>query len=400
MTWRSAALVLLCLFTATLAVSYASPRDAVARGLPPETPPSGALMLVWLVGSGLAVLTIWRDRWPEILIALSTGAAILLPLDPTPALVGWVTVIVRREGRRLFPWTLPTAVATLAATYRDSRGADTETSFWQTLVSAPGEANGPLGLVAVVAISAAVFGVASAGGLVLRVTRRNRELTRRDTDRSVHLDELQATIDRQSERERLAREVHDALGHRLSLLSLHAGALQATASNDEALQRSAGLIQDNARQSVHDLQTLLGSLRGPGRHRDHEERGLADVQQLVDEALAAGAPVIGVFSWASEPLHPAIGHTAYRVVQELLTNARRHAPGLPVRLNVAASPEAGIDISSVNALPHGRELRPSGHGLAGLQERVSIVGGRAQVGVDEQHGAFRVAVWLPWETRA
>lgn len=381
--------------TATLAVGFASARDLQARGLPLDAEIADRLVLIWLLGCVLAVLVAWRHRWPELVIALSTAAAVLLPLDPTPALVGWVAVVATRHGTALYPWAVPAVVATVASTWRDGRGTSAATSLWQSLITTPGETVDPLGWLAVAVISTVVFAVATAIGVMIRLRGRTRELTQRDTVHARRLDELQEAVEHQTERERVAREVHDALGHRLSLLSLHAGALQTAASDDPQVQKTAALIQDHARQSVLDLQGLLGSLRAPAES-PADAPGMAQVQRLVDDSLDAGAPVVGLVEWGQEP-HPVLGHTAYRVVQELLTNARRHAPGIPVRLGVVARPEAGISISTVNALSGATPPGGLGHGLSGVRSRVEMVGGHVQMGVDPEYNAFRVEAWIPWD---
>lgn len=385
-----------CVFTCTLAVSYADARDKVAHGLPATGgEASGPFLLLWLLGATLAVLTIWRVRWPEVLVTLSCLAALTLPLEPAPALVGLTQLIIRRSDWR--PWVagVATSAATVVTVWRDSRGTTSETSLWQ--VTTGDQTNAPLPWWAVALISALIVAATVGIALTIRSRREVATYAERDAVQAQKLDAMQETVTRQAERERLAQEVHDALGHRLSLLSLHAGALEVNARDDQTA-RSAALLRQGAQQSMDDLRSLLTMLRNPG-DPDVAARvpDLADVPTLIDESLTAGSPVVAsVYVDRSEPLHPVVSHTAYRIVQELLTNARKHAPGTPIRLQVNGSAQSGIEISTANRMPaDAPPYAGQGSGLTGLTARVQQVGGRSRVWVDDER-AFRVGVWLPW----
>lgn len=209
--------------------------------------------------------------------------------------------------------------------------------------------------------------------------------------------ELTEEVARQAERERIAREVHDVIGHRLSLLSIHAGALEAqTRDRDDRLSGSATLVRESAAQTSADLRSLLEVLRRPD-DPDLAEAvpGLGAIPALVDETVAHGMHLVAtVMIDGAATLDPALGQTAYRVVQELLTNARRHAPGAGVRLVVQARPDHGVTIEAANHRPHSGPL-VKGNGLTGLDERVTQAGGEAHVHVDDE-GVLRTAVRLPW----
>ncbi|MDF8265468.1 sensor histidine kinase [Luteipulveratus flavus] len=399
---RTVLIVTMCFFTCTFAVVYADGRRNVAHGLPPASAEiSGPIILCWLLGIGIAVLTVWRTRWPELLVVIGSTAALVLPLEPTPALVALTQLILRRRGPLVWGAGALASAATVVSVWRDSRGHTSETSFWQVITGATTTPRAALPWWAVAVISALVVAATIGIALTIRSRREVASYAARDEVQAQQLNHLQEEHTRQAERERLAQEVHDALGHRLSLLSLHAGALE-VAAGDDKVARSAALVREGAQQSMDDLRSLLSMLREPGAP-DVASRvpDLGDVPQLIDESLAAGSPVVAsVYVDRSEPLNPVVSHTAYRIVQELLTNARKHAPSTPIRLQLNGSARTGIEISTANRVPSGRPEIPGatmaqGSGLVGISERVRKVGGRSKVWVDEEY-AFRVGVWLPW----
>ena len=395
---RTTLIVTLCLFDTTLAIAYADARHNVALGLPlTATSDSGWNVLFWLLGIGLAVLTVWRTRWPELLVALSGVAGLVLPLDTTAGLVGLTHLILRRLDWRAWAAGALMTASTAVSVWRDSRGNSSETSFWQTTTGANDALRAPLDWWVVAIITAVIVGATVGIALMIRSRREVATYAERGAVQAQQLDAMQETVTRQAERERLAQEVHDALGHRLSLLSLHAGALEVNA-RDEQTARSAALLRQGAQQSMDDLRSLLTMLRNPG-DPDVAARvpDLADVPTLIDESLTAGSPVVAsVYVDRTEPLHAVVSHTAYRIVQELLTNARKHAPGTPIRLQVNGSAQSGIEISTANRMPaDAPPYAGQGSGLVGLTARVQQVGGRSRVWVDDER-AFRVGVWLPW----
>ncbi|MFY1577643.1 sensor histidine kinase [Verrucosispora sp. WMMD703] len=201
-------------------------------------------------------------------------------------------------------------------------------------------------------------------------------------------------------REALAREMHDVLGHRLSLLSVHAGAL--TYSRDapaEDRARAAEVVRENAHRALQDLREVIGVLRAPVGELPLP--GVVDVLELIDEARQAGTPVelrdeAGVTT--DDRILPATpGRTLYRLVQEGLTNVRKHAPGTPVVVRITGRPGDHVTAEVVNARAAGPRSRPdgSGAGLRGLGERARLVGGQLDHGPTES-GGWRVRLRLPW----
>lgn len=388
----------ICFVSSTLAIST---WDVRQHGPAVSVNATGWALLIWLFGVLGAVGLHWRRRFPVVVAVALAVLTLVLPLDPMAALIAFGSLTVRRFDRVTAGVGGLTFLATLVSTWRDGQGRSKASSFWQMLahsdVTGDHTPHEPLTWWVILAISvvlmALVFGVA----MVVRdreATRSRRVVeSRQQTVVSTLSDELA----RQAERERLAQEVHDALGHRLSLLSLHAGALELAAGEGRAAE-SAALVRENAQQSMADLRHLLAMLR----HPDAPDVAaavptLADVGPLVDETLRTGAALVSsVHLEAVDRLDETTSRSAFRVTQELLTNARRHAPGIGVRVRVAATPATGIEIEVANHLA--TTATPEfdlGTGLRGIRSRVEQLGGEWRCWVDE-HRVFRVAVHLPW----
>jgi signal transduction histidine kinase len=208
---------------------------------------------------------------------------------------------------------------------------------------------------------------------------------------------------RAAERTRIAREMHDVLAHRLSLLATYAGAIEYRPdAPPEQVARAAGVVRAGAHQALDELREVITVLReddGDGDGAERPQPGLADLPRLVEESRDAGARV-QLDDRVADPgaLPGAAGRTAYRVVQEGLTNARKHAPGEPVQVVVDGRPGGGLLIDIRNPVVNGQAAGPviggSGTGLIGLTERVRLAGGE----LDHQatDGEFRLSARLPW----
>jgi signal transduction histidine kinase len=232
---------------------------------------------------------------------------------------------------------------------------------------------------------------------------------------------------RAAERASIAREMHDVLAHRLSLLATYAGALEYRPdAPPEQLARAAGVVRASTHQALDELREVISVLRDDDNTAGvRPQPGLSDLDRLIAETRDAGTPV-DLADRISRPLDlpGALGRTAYRVVQEGLTNARRHAPGRPVRLLLDGRPgdrllveltnTVGPDTSAEPATPTGNatldEAAPAGHattgqpplngsgtgtGLIGLTERARLTGGELDHGISAD-GRFRLRVRLPW----
>jgi signal transduction histidine kinase len=208
---------------------------------------------------------------------------------------------------------------------------------------------------------------------------------------------------RTHERARIAREMHDVLAHRISLLSLHAGALEFRPdAPPEEIARAAGVIRSSAHQALEDLRAVIGVLREDpdGADPERPQPTLADLPALIDESRAAGMRVTYTWVVAPEAAVPeGLGRNAYRIVQEGLTNARKHARGSAVDVAVDGAPGDALTIEVRNRLPVGAfvgaAIPGTGVGIIGLAERASLAGGRLEHGRTET-GDYRLWAWLPW----
>jgi len=193
--------------------------------------------------------------------------------------------------------------------------------------------------------------------------------------------------------------MHDVLAHRITLLSMHAGSLEfAPGASQEEIARAAGVIRSNAHAALEDLREVIGVLREePGDDRpDRPLPTLADVPELVEEARAAGMNIHSSLHAGDAP--ETVGRNAYRIVQEGLTNARKHARDTAVDVSVSGGPGHGLEIELRNPLAVGRGgggLPGAGAGLIGLEERAELAGGRLEHGVTPR-GEYRLWAWLPW----
>jgi signal transduction histidine kinase len=250
--------------------------------------------------------------------------------------------------------------------------------------------------------------------------RRELLLSLRDRARRAE-DEQQLRIReaRTAERGRIAREMHDVLAHRISLLSVHAGALEYNPNaSPEEIARAAAVIRVSARAAQEELREIVGVMRTASELDADElpvqppQPTIADLEQLVAESRGAGMEVALNCSPPAKPaapdgealpgLSPTIGRTVYRLVQEALTNVRKHAPGHRVMITIDGDRERGVQVEVVNRPRVGQaQAQPkvthvgSGTGLVGLSERVALVHGEL---VTEQlpGGGFRLSAKLPW----
>ena len=209
---------------------------------------------------------------------------------------------------------------------------------------------------------------------------------------------------RANERARIAREMHDVLAHRMSLVAMHAGALAyRTDLSPEQTRDAAGVIQHGANRALADLREVLGLLRdsdltADGEPPERPQPTLCDVPGLVEEARAAGTRVT-LSDDVREPQRApeTAGRNAYRMIQEGLTNARKHAPHTPVAVRLSGAPGEELRVEVRNPLPlqHWPPTpRGGGLGLVGLAERAALSGGRFEHGPTADE--FVLRAWLPW----
>jgi signal transduction histidine kinase len=224
------------------------------------------------------------------------------------------------------------------------------------------------------------------GQLEERAARLERE---RDQDRRLAADE---------ERTRIARELHDVVAHDVSVIAIQAGAARSVqASKPEAAAKALGLIETTARETLIELNRLLGVLRGSnGATADRSPQpGIGQLAGLVEELRAAGLEVDARVDGEAGPLPPALDLSAYRILQEATTNVLKHARARRVDIRVHYSPTMlALDVRDDGA-GHGADPASSaGHGLIGMRERVALFGGELRAGRDPA-GGFSVHARLP-----
>jgi len=360
--------------------------------------------------AGLSVMVVFRARYPVALTLLAGFGGLVLPVGPVAALVGLTSVIATRDRRTAWWLSALTAAATAVGLTRDAL-LDADKAVF---ASAPEGGGTPVQMSAwgYVAVGAAAFVVAVSIGLVRR-SQGDTARAVRETQAQVRVaDGLRTQVARHDERELIAREVHDALAHRLSLVSLHSGALEVSVPDDQPeLQQAAQVVRENAHRSLEDLRDLVALLRDPDGLATAAPPGgpavavgLATIHELVDATRESGVPLVAtVVLEDPSAAPPQLGRAAYRIVQEALTNARKHAPGLAVDLDVRASSRTGVNIRVVNPLPPVAASPPGSRtGRAGMIARATQLGGRAAAGprTGPRGPEFVVEAWLPWPTGA
>lgn len=249
------------------------------------------------------------------------------------------------------------------------------------------------------AINVAVVAAMMAWGMYVGSRRELMHNLRLRAEQAEAEQELRAAKAQGDERARIAREMHDVLAHRISQVAMLSGALAfRTDLTADQMREHAGLLQTQANAALDDLRAVLGVLRDrtSGEPMDRPQPTWSDVPALVAESRRTGMQV--TFDDRVEDadgLATTIGRTAYRMVQEALTNARKHAPGAVVHVHAKGSADDGLTVTVRNPLGFGRGTAPgSGLGLVGLAERAALVDGTLEHG--RRGDEFVVQVWLPW----
>jgi signal transduction histidine kinase len=197
------------------------------------------------------------------------------------------------------------------------------------------------------------------------------------------------------ERARIARDLHDVVAHHVSMIAVQAETARLTTPDltEEGKERFKA-IGDTARDSLSELRRLLGMLRedAPGQAERAPQPGLDDLEALVEAAREAGTTVRLTMTGSPDPLPPGVDLTAYRIAQEALTNARRHAPGADVDIELHY--ENGTLRLEVRDNGPGATDESDGHGIVGMRERAEMIGGTLQAG-PRDGGGFSVLADLP-----
>ncbi|MFE3256646.1 sensor histidine kinase [Nocardia sp. NPDC059229] len=204
---------------------------------------------------------------------------------------------------------------------------------------------------------------------------------------------LEESTEQLLQHNRIARELHDSIGHALTAAVLQAGAARAT-GDPEFTERALTAIEDTGRAALEDLDRVLLVLREP--HRPiHERPTLADAERLFEAARSAGATVDAVVIGPLHRIPGPVSREGYRILQEAITNAMRHAGRVPIEVRVLSGPDR-LDLDIANELI-GPISAGVGTGLHGIRERAELLGGSVRLGAED--GRWQVRVELPIQVR-
>ncbi|MEV0741919.1 histidine kinase [Streptomyces sp. NPDC050549] len=358
---------------------------------------SFGLLPLLLVPPDRPALAVLEALWATLLVAARRNRPVAVVLGVSPLIVGhnvWtlaaVALLTLSATRRIAPTRRAWQVVGVGCAAVALLTAVRVIPQWEDLpVELAGNAVSMVLLLLLPAVAGTLLG-------------QRRPLVDLLRERNAYLEQarsLSASTARLEERNRIAGEMHDLLGHRLSLISVHAGALElAAARQAPPLTGQAELLRTTAGTAMEELREILGVLRhadladGSGSDRGTRE----DITALVTEFRRTGGVI--ELDW-SVPDSAMVGdrtrQAIHRVVREGLTNILKHASGAATRVDVRNAGD-GTEVSVTNGAPltDGRSQGGTRSGLAGLQERISLLGGAFEAGA-VPGGGFRVVAWLP-----
>jgi signal transduction histidine kinase len=339
------------------------------------------------VGLVAVVLLVWHRRAPYT-IAIVTTVLLVVSASAVPAsAIATISVATRRRYREVLGLLVIGTVADLGYYWLFSFSTS-DLPWWVNSVI------GSLGFGACVAIG---FYIGARRDLIASYRDRAETAEREQAMRVVQA--------KANERARIAREMHDILAHRISLVAMHAGALayRQDLGRDETVQ-TATIVRDNAHRALSDLRDVLGVLRDTDGNEasTRPQPTLVELDDLVRESETAGTPVRAHLEVDVHAVPETTARNAYRILQESLTNARKHAPGESVDLHLSGVPGGRLVLRVRNVIPAQERaadrppaLPSSGMGLMGLAERAQLSGGELTFGPTSQ-GWYVVQAWLPW----
>ncbi|GAA2061391.1 sensor histidine kinase [Williamsia deligens] len=347
----------------------------------------GSTLSLWpdlVIGAGACTALAWRRRWPVPIAVVTNLICIPFTAVAGAAYLSTFSLAVHRPLRHAIPVGVLGVIA--AQLNLVLVAGATGTAFWVTLAFSILLTGGAIGW---------GTSVRSRRQLLISLAERARRAESEQRER------LAAA--RAAERERLAREMHDVLAHRMSLLSVHAGALEYRPdAPPEDIARAAGVIRGGVHQMLEDLRDVIGMLRDDSDDLAVRPDSVADVERLFDECRAAGSRITPHVDVDDPTRIPGVvGRAAFRVVQEGLTNARKHAGAVPVAVDIVGGPGRGLQVTVSQPLsrsPEHRGIPGTGTGLTGLEERVTLAGGSLHHGVVEHR--FVLEARLPWQSGA
>lgn len=373
-------------------------------------------------GRMLSTIGALRSRWRDLVLVLAVAAEalfVMLSSPPGPlaraqlalgALAGLAMLLRHRHWRWILPAVLVVNIAAwsfvvmVGATFCYALRS---TSRARTIAVAVLAALGAEASIAVLVphealawtlVSLLVVGSASLIGMY---TRARRLLMAGLRERADEAEQRQAVAEenaRRAERTRIAREMHDIVAHKISLVALQAGALEVNPNLErERVAESAALIRSTATEALDELRQVLGVLRGADDGAPLAPQPTwDDVRRLVDASREAGVEV-DLYDFVDDPVPDALARTVYRVVQESLTNIHKHARRTAARVALIGEPGAELVVEVSNVLPQGfqTDLPGARMGLSGIETRVLHAGGAITSGPTDD-GRFAVKAVIPW----
>jgi signal transduction histidine kinase len=239
---------------------------------------------------------------------------------------------------------------------------------------------------------------AAAVGQAIRANQARRAMLEERARRAEQSREDEARRRVQDERLRIARELHDAVGHQVALINVQAGAMTLLLDRHDLAQARQSLehIQNASEAALEELKLTVGLLRQPGEPEPVEPAGrLSRLDELIASFTATGLRVTCDVTGLARPLPDAVDLTAYRLIQESLTNTAKHAAGASAAIRLAFRPGTlALTVENDGPPAARRDAGTLGHGIIGMRERAAALGGRLSAG-PRPEGGFRVAAELP-----
>lgn len=325
----------------------------------------------------------WRRKYPLTIAVVTSALTAVSASAGGPATLALVSLATHRRWRQIIPVGILTLVCGLIIASLSPVDTD------------PMSLTIPF-LMLFVAVTVG-WGMYIGSRRELLATLRERAETA-ESEQAARVAQAQT-----AERSRIAREMHDVLAHRISLVTMHAGALtyRQDLSADE-MRATAGIIQDNAHRAMVELREVLGILRdGPGDAAPElPQPSAVDLPALLVEARSSGMRIDADWTLDLAAIPETLSRTVYRIVQEALTNARKHAPDTRLTVRVSGDQANGIYVNVRNPIHIGSrtvDTPASGLGLVGLAERTALAGGRLTHSISPTRD-FILEAWLPWPT--
>ena len=336
----------------------------------------GLVAMLLVPGLVAMLLLVWLRRAPITVAVSLAGLWLLSPAVLGPAMAAQAHIARHRRGIDAIAVACVLIAAKSVLMLRDS--PNNSATRIEVFISATG------------VIIALLVGLLGRSTTDANQQRAAAQAARQDAW------EAQLNEARLLERERIAREMHDVVAHRISLIALHAGALAHHMRSDEGEAGDlARAIQSNAQSSLDELRTMLARLRGTAAPPEPPQPTLSGLDALLADARSAGQQVAVELDGDPAEVPDRVSRHAYRIVQEGLTNARKHAPGSPVALSLRTTTDRlqVVVRNRLADLAH-PDRSGSGLGLVGIAERVDLVGGDLSHGIEGEE--FILKATLPY----